>query len=178
MDTRIIKIAIAALSLWYTVQLFVKGSIGSGIGMALVTAVLILVIFRSVRLIWAFWQMRNQKFDKANRILNKINPDKLFKKQGAYYNFLKGTVELQLGNITPSENFFKKALAQGLRMTHDKAAAKLNLAMIAMSKQRKKEALLLIVEAKRLDKKGMLAKDIKMVEKAMKQPQKVIRQRR
>ena len=82
------------------------------------------------------------------------------------------------GNVTPSEKNYKRALSLGLRMNHDKAAAKLSLAMAAMAKQKKREALTLIAEAKRLDKKGILKKDIKQIEQMIKKPQKVIRQRR
>jgi tetratricopeptide (TPR) repeat protein len=178
MDTRIIKIIIAVASLAYTVYLFVGGHIGSGIGMVFVTAIIGLMLFRSIRLILAFYQMRKQNFVKANKWLDRVNPDKLWKRQQAYHAFLTGSVQLQMNNISPAEKSFKKALNIGLKMSHDKAAAKLNLAMIAMAKQKKREAMTLIAEAKKLDKRGMLKKDIKMVEKAMKKPQKVIRQRR
>lgn len=177
MDTRIIKIAIAAASLGYTIYSFVEGRWGIGITMLLVTAAIVLTIFRSMRLIWAFLQMRQQKFDKAQKIISKVNPDKLFKQQEAYYYYLNGTVEMQMNNIRGGEKMFKKALSIGLRANHDKAGAKLNLAMIAMAKQKKKEAMMLIGEAKKLDTKGVLKNDIKQVEKMMKAPQKVVRQK-
>jgi predicted Zn-dependent protease len=178
MDTRIIKIAVAAAALAYTVYSFINGRWGIGIAMILVTAALVLITFRSMRLIWAFLQLRQQKFDKCSGILAKINPDKLWKSQNAYYHYLQGTVLLQTNNITGSEKMFKKALNIGLRASHDRAGSKLNLAMIAMAKQKKKEAQMLIAEAKKIDTKGVLAADIKQVEKMMKAPPKVIRQQR
>ncbi len=178
MDTRIIKIAIALASLAFTVFLFIDGSWGKGIVMLFPTAFLIFMLFRSVRLIMVFWRMRQQKMDKAKLWLDRVNPDKLWKKQEAYYYFMLGSVELNSNKITKSEKYFKRAISTGLRMDHDKAAAKLNLAMIAMAKQKKREAMTLIAEAKKIDKKGMLKKDIKEVEKMIKKPQKVIRQRR
>ncbi|MCB0760182.1 MAG: DUF2892 domain-containing protein [Flavobacteriales bacterium] len=178
MDTRIIKIAIAAAALGYTVYSFVQGRWGVGIAMLLLTTALVLIILRSIRLIWAFLQMRQQKFDKAAKILNKVNPDKLWTSQAAYFYYLNGTVSMQTNNITGAEKMFKQALAKGLRATYDKAGAKLNLAVIAMAKQKKKEAQLLIAEAKKLDTKGVLKNDIKQVEKMMKAPPKVVRQRR
>jgi tetratricopeptide (TPR) repeat protein len=178
MDTRIIKIAIAVAAAAYSVFLFTKGSIGAGIAMILLTAVIVLFVFRSIRLIWAFFQMRKQDFVKSRKWLARINPDKLWKKQQAYYHFLLGGIEMGEGHINPAEKNYKRALSLGLRMNHDKAAAKLSLAMTAMAKQKKREALILIGEAKKLDKKGMMKKDIKQIEQMIKKPQKVIRQRR
>jgi len=63
---------------------------------------------------------------------------------------------------------FAKALDLGLSMDHDKAMAKLQLAGIALTKRRKREATTLIAEAKKLDKHGMLADQIKMVKQQMK----------
>ena len=178
MDTRIIKIAIAVVALAYSVYLFTRGAIGSGIMMVLLTAIIVVLIFRSIRLIMAFWQMRKQDFMKSRKWLARINPERLWKKSRAYYHFLLGGIEMGEGNVTPSEKNYKRALSLGLRMNHDKAAAKLSLAMAAMAKQKKREALTLIAEAKRLDKKGILKKDIKQIEQMIKKPQKVIRQRR
>ena len=53
-------------------------------------------------------------------------------------------------------------------MDHDKAMAKLQLAGIALTKRRKREATMLITEAKKLDKHGMLKDQIAMVKQQMK----------
>lgn len=177
MDTRIVKGLVALLSLVYTTDLFINGRIGAGIGMLLVSAVLVLVLLRSTRLIMVFFYMRQQKMDKAIVWLDRINPDRLWKKQQGYYYFLRGSIEVNSSSLSQSEKHFKKALSLGLRMNHDKAAAKLNLAVIAASKQRPKEAAILIREAEKLDTKGMLKNDIKEIKRQMKSP-KVIRQRR
>ena len=63
---------------------------------------------------------------------------------------------------------FKKALKLGLSMNHDIAMAKLQLAGIALTKRRKREATTLIAEAKKLDKHGMLKEQIAMVKQQMK----------
>lgn len=178
MDTRFIKIPIALAAIAYTVYLWINLSIGAAIGMTLLSTVIVLFVFRSIRLIIAFFQLRKQRLDKAGVWLNRIKPDTLWKRNQAYYYFLYGSVELNNNSVTQSEKYFKKALSIGLKQSHDKAACYLNLAMIAMAKQRRREATTLIHEAKKLDKRGMLKKDIKMVEKAMKSPQRVIRQRR
>ena len=67
-----------------------------------------------------------------------------------------------------AEKYLKDAVSMGLRQAHDEAAAKLNLAVIASTKRRTREAIMLLNDCKRLDTKGMLTKDIKMVEQAVK----------
>lgn len=178
MDTRIIKIALLAAAFAGTLFLFISGSWGWGILMVLVTAVIAVLTFRSVRLLFAFLQLRRQRFDRVGRILEKMNPDKLWPKSKGYYNFLFGTYLMSNQKITQSESYFRKALKHGMRFDHDKAMVKLNLAGIMMAKQKRKEAQILIKEAKKLDKRGMMAREIKEMEMAMKKPQRIIRQRR
>ena len=62
----------------------------------------------------------------------------------------------------------KKAIQLGLSMTHDLAMAKLSLAGILMQKRRKREASVLLNEAKKLDKHGMLTDQVKMMQQQMK----------
>lgn len=178
MDTRFIKIPIAAAAIIYTVYLFTRGSIGSGISMIFLSAILVLFVFRSARLILAMFRLRKQDFEGALKWLGRVNPEKLWKKQEAYYYFLNGSIDMGTNKIKQGERNYKKALSIGLRMDYDKAAAKMSLAMAAMAQNRRREAINLLNEAKRYDKRGMLKKDIKMIEQAMKKPQKVIRQRR
>jgi hypothetical protein len=71
-------------------------------------------------------------------------------------------------NINQAEKYFKKALSLGLNMKHDIAMAKLQLAGIALSKRRKREATALIGEAKKLDTQNMLAEQIKMLKQQLK----------
>lgn len=176
MDTRIIKVIVALASIAYTVYLYATGHWGSGIGMTFVSIILVLAVMRSVRMIFVFFNLQQQKVDKAKKWLNRINPNHLWKRQQGYYYFLLGSTSMET-NLTEAERHLRKALSIGLRKDHDKAAVKLNLAAIASAKRRMKEAKLLLAEAKKLDKKGMLKSDIKMIEKAMKNPR-VVHQRR
>ena len=129
---------------------------------------------------WAIWQMvegillaflrlRKQDFPGAKKWLDKIkNPEAaLVKKQQGYFHYLHGLMISQT-NITKAEKYFKKAIKLGLSMDQDLAMAKLNLAGIAMTKRRKREAQLLMTEAKKLDKHGMLAEQLKMMKQQMK----------
>jgi hypothetical protein len=71
-------------------------------------------------------------------------------------------------NLTQAEKYFKKAISLGLNMKHDLAMAKLQLAGIAMSKRRKREATALINEAKKLDTQNVLAEQVKMLKQQLK----------
>lgn len=71
-------------------------------------------------------------------------------------------------NMTQAEKYFKKAIKLGLSMDHDLAMAKLNLAGIAMTKRRKREAQMLLKEAKKLDKNGMMSDQIRTMKQQMK----------
>ena len=175
MDTRYIKILFAATSLAYTVYLFIMQSWGAAIGMLFVTAALVLINFRSIRLILALFQLRKQNFAKANTWIDRANPEKMWSKQKGYWHFLNGLVSMQ-ENMNTADKHFRKALKAGLNMDHDKAMAKLNMAVVAAQRQKKREAISLINEAKRLDKRGMMKNEIKQVEQAIKNPR-VMQQR-
>jgi len=88
-------------------------------------------------------------------------------KQQGYYYYLNGLMVSQT-NMNEAEKHFKKAEKLGLSMAADMAMVKLNLAGIAMTKNRKREAELLLVEAKKMDKHNMLDDQIKMMKQQMK----------
>jgi tetratricopeptide (TPR) repeat protein len=165
MDTRIIKSIIAAAAIAFNTYLFVQGRWGWGITLLFATAVLVLVVFRSTRMIMVFYQMRMQRMDKAKTWLNRINPNHLWAKQKGYYYFLLGSADIQTYSLSQSEKNFKAALQYGLRLDHDKAAAYLNLAVISANRRKKREAITLLNEAKKYDSKGYLKNDIKQVSK-------------
>lgn len=117
----------------------------------------------------AFLRLRKQDFPGAKKWLYRIkNPETaLTAKQQGYYWYLHGLM-LSQTNITKAEKYFKKAIKLGLSMDQDLAMAKLNLAGIAMTKRRKREATTLLTEAKKLDKHGMLKEQITMMKQQMK----------
>tara|TARA_R110001583_G_scaffold163350_1_gene315461 strand:+ start:6760 stop:7275 length:516 start_codon:yes stop_codon:yes gene_type:complete len=169
MFNKFIKLVIAAgISIWAIFQ-FVEGNIMNGISLLLFAGIFVLFYFKNEFILLAFWQLRKQNFAGASKWLTYIkNPSSaLVKKQEGYYNFLQGIMVSQT-NLTQAEKFFKKALSLGLSMKHDIAMAKLQLAGIAMSKRRKREATMLINEAKKLDTQKVLAEQIKMMKNQMK----------
>ena len=164
-----IKLVIAAGILVWSVFQFVDGNIMNGISLVLFASIFVLLYFKNEFILLAFLQLRKQNFTGAGKWLSYIkNPSSaLIQKQEGYYNFLHGILVSQT-NLTQAEKFFKKALNLGLSMKHDMAMAKLQLAGIAMSKRRKREATMLITEAKKLDSQGVLKDQIKMLKNQMK----------
>ena len=164
---RLLKILLAAASAAYTVHLFTVGYTGAGIGMIILTILLTLISLRSMRLVMAFVYLRQQKMEDAKKWLARVRVNHLWAKQRGYYFFLMGSLSMEQ-NMNEAEKLLKQALSLGLKHKHDQAAAKLNLAVVASARRKVGEATKLLNECKRLDEKGMLANDIKMVENAIK----------
>ena len=169
MFNKYIKLVIATAIIVWAVFEFTKGHIGNGISLILLSGVFIFFYFKNEFILLAFLRLRKQDFPGAQKWLNYIkNPSSaLVRKQEGYYNFLHGLLVSQT-NLSQAEKFFKKALSLGLSMNHDIAMAKLQLAGVAMTKRRKREATNLIAEAKKLDKHGMLTEQIRMMKDQMK----------
>ena len=164
-----IKLVIAFLIVAYAIYEFTEGYIGNGIMYILLALILIFLYFKNEFILLAFLKLRKQDFEGAKKWLNKIkNPSSaLVKKQEGYYNYLHGIMVAQT-DMNAAEKYFKKAVGLGLSMDHDLAMAKLNLAGIAFSKRRPQEAQKLLAEAQKLDKRDMLADQIKMFKQQMK----------
>ncbi len=164
-----IKLVLAVLIIVAAIWQFIEGNIGNGIALILLSGIFIFLYFKNEMILMAFLRLRKQDFPGAKKWLDKIrDPEKaLVRKQQGYYWYLHGLMVSQT-NITQAEKFFKRALKLGLSMDHDMAMAKLNLAGIAMTKRRKREATMLLNEAKKLDKHGMMNDQIRMMKEQMK----------
>ncbi len=164
-----IKLVIAAIIIGVAVWQMIEGYIGNGIMLILLSAIFVFLYFKNELILLAFLRLRKQDFDGARKWLDKIkNPESaLTTKQQGYYNYLLG-IMLSQTNITQAEKYLKKAIKLGLSMNQDLAVAKLNLAGIAMTKRRKREAQILLTEAKKLDKHNMLKDQITMMKQQMK----------
>ena len=156
---------VLALSIWQ----FVEGNIGNGIFLFLLAGIFVFLYLKNEMILMAFLRLRKQDFEGAKKWLDKIKDPEtaLTQKQQGYYWYLHGLMVSQT-NITQAEKYFKKAIRLGLSMNQDLAMAKLNLAGIAMTKRRKREAQILLAEAKKLDKHKMLDEQIKMMKQQMK----------
>jgi hypothetical protein len=164
-----IKLIIALGIIAYAVWQFIEGYIGNGIMLILLSSIFIFLYYKNEFILLAFLKLRKQDFVGTKKWLDYIkHPETaLVKKQQGYFNYLHGIMSSQT-NLTQAEKYFKKALSLGLSMDHDLAMAKLSLAGISMQKRRKREATTLLAEAKKLDKRGMLAEQIKMMKQQMK----------
>ncbi|MBE7629119.1 hypothetical protein [Tenacibaculum piscium] len=163
-----IKLIIAGvISLWGIYE-FAQVHIMNGISILLLAGIFVFFYFKNEFILLAFMQLRKQNFEGTKKWLAYIkNPSTaLIQKQEGYFNYLQG-IMLSQTNITQAEKFLKKAVKLGLAMDHDLAMAKLQLAGIAMTKRRKREATILMNEAKKLDKHGMLKEQMQMMKKQM-----------
>lgn len=169
MFNKYIKLGLAVIIVGWSIFEFTLGHIGNGISLVLLAGVFVFFYFKNEMILMAFLRMRKQDFAGANKWLDRIkNPSSaLIKKQEGYYNFMKGIMTSQT-NLNESEKYLKNALKMGLSMKHDQAMAKLQLAGIAMTKRRKREATMLLNEAKQLDKYNMLADQIKLFKEQLK----------
>lgn len=169
MFNKVFKLVLSFLIFGFSIYQFTIDNIGNGIALMFLSLIFILLYFKNEILIIAFLRMRKQDFDGTEKWLLKIkNPEtSLIKKQVGYYNYLLGIVYSQR-NLTMAEKYFKKAISFGLNMNQDLAMAKLSLAGILMQKRRKREAIMLLNQAKKLDKHGILTQQVKMMQTQMK----------
>ncbi|WP_290699861.1 DUF2892 domain-containing protein [Lacinutrix sp.] len=172
MYNKVFKLIIAGLILATAVWQFTEGGIGNGIMLIFLALIFVFLYFKNEFILLAFLKLRKQDFPGAQKWLNKIkNPEAaLVTKQQGYFNYLQGIMVSQT-DMNLAEKYFKKAVGLGLSMDQDMAMAKLNLAGIAFSKRKKQEASILINEAQKLDKQGMLKEQIKEMKANMKRAQ-------
>jgi hypothetical protein len=164
-----IKLILAGLISTWSIYQFSQVNIMNGISILLLAGLFVLFYFKNEFILLAFLQLRKQNFEGTKKWLDYIkNPETaLTTKQQGYYNYLHG-IMLSQTNMTQAEKFLRKAVKLGLSMDHDLAMAKLQLAGIAMTKRRKREATNLMAEAKKLDKQGMLKDQMQMMKQQMK----------
>ena len=165
----IIRCIVAALTLGFNTYLFYTGSWGWGIFMIFISALVVLSFFRNENMILALNQMRTGNTDKALKYINRItHPQFMPRKQHAYILFLQAVMGAQqTGMASNSENKLRKAIGLGLRKPEDNAMARMHLAGICAQTGRKKEALSLLSEAKKLDNTGMMKDQIRTMQQQL-----------
>ena len=113
MFNKYIKIVLSLLIFALSIQQFIDGAVGStgnGIMLILLSLVFVFLFFRNEFLLLAFFQLRKQNLDGANRWLIRIKNPKsaLTTKQQGYYNYLKGLIISQ-ENMNQAEKYFRMA---------------------------------------------------------------------
>lgn len=161
----IIRCLLAVGMLGSTVALFYTGYWGWGITLILPTVIVGFSFFRNEKMILALNAMRTGDTDKAKNYVNRISaPQFLPKKQHAYVLFLKAVLNTQELGFAQSEGLLRKAMTMGLRTGQDNAVARMHLAGICAQTGRKKEAVTLLAEAKKLDSSGMMKDQINQMQ--------------
>lgn len=164
----IFRAILASLIFAWAVYEYALVNIGNGIFFTILAGLVLGTIWLNEVILLSFLAIRKQNFAKAEKRLNWIKrPELMIKGQQAYYYYLKGMILSQSGNMSKAESVLKKALSMGLRMKHDRAMVKLNLAGIAAQKRRKREALNWLSQAKKDDDRKMLAEQIKMLKQQL-----------
>lgn len=163
-----VRMILAFALLGVSVALMVFSHWAWGILVLLLAIVVAVTFFFNENMLIAQFYLRKENMDKAKRFLDRIThyETQLIKAQHGYYHLLIGLIESRKSPLQ-SEKYFKKALSLGMQMDHNIALAKLSLAGIAMSKRNKREATLLLQEAKKADKNKLLAEQIKMMKDQM-----------
>ena len=169
MFNKFIKLILAFILLIYSIYQFIENYIGNGIFFIFLSLIFILLYFKNEIIFLAFLRLRKQDFEGTKKWLSRIkNPESsLVKKQQGYFYYLHGILNSQT-NLTIAEKNFKKAISLGLSFNHDLAMAKMSLAGISMQKRRKREAVMLLAEAKKLDTQGMLSGQMKLMQQQLK----------
>jgi hypothetical protein len=164
----IIRILLFTLTAGSTFWLFYEGYWGWGITMILPLAIIGFSFFRNENMILAVNQMRLGDTEKAKKYINRIKqPQYLPKKQHAYVLFLKAVLNTQELGFAQSEQMLRKAISMGLRTGQDNAVARMHLAGICAQTGRRKEAVQLLAEAKKLDSSGMMKDQINLMQKQL-----------
>jgi len=169
MIRKYVRLIIAGILFLGSILLFIQAIIGYGVLAVLVSGIFVLFHFKNEKNLIAFYFVRKNKFAKAEGILSKIkHPENMIKGQEAYFYYLSGLVDAQSNRASQGEKNFKKALEIGLRVTTDRAVARLNLSGICLSKRNKKLAKYHLQECKKLDKHKALTSQIREIEGMMK----------
>lgn len=89
----------------------------------------------------ALKQLRKEEYDEAERVVNlNVQPDRLDKKDRAYYLFIKGFVAREKGQMEEAKIFLEESLQGGIKNQNDIAMAILALTDMEMVKQNKRAA--------------------------------------
>lgn len=164
-----LKLVLTGLLITGGIYAITEREVGLGVFLILLSILPLVFFVRNEFILLSFWFLRKQELPTANKWINKINnpESQLIKQQMGYFYYMKGLTQGQ-EKVSETEKMMKKALKHGLTFSHDRAMANLNLAGVAMSKGKKKEAEIHLKAAKKDDEQGMLTEQIKEMRSQMK----------
>lgn len=164
MHSPIVRLILTIIALYFSWNAYSDGNIQSALLYLLAVGLIIWGYFKNGTVYLAFNQIKNQNFDKAELLLNKVNsPENLKKQQQAYYHFTKGYIDLNKSDNNSSLNHFKKSIELGLRTENDKAVALLNIVSIELEQKNFEEAKSLLNEIQNLNYKDSLTPEIEKI---------------
>lgn len=138
-------------------------------------SLLILTSIASFILLWGYFRrgsvplalsrLRNEEYKEAEAILNHTTqPDKLEKKQKAYYLYVKGFIAREKDQYEEARIYLEESLNEGVRNQNDIAMALLALADMEMVRNNKRKALEYFSQLKGLKVKPALMPSIRKMQ--------------
>jgi tetratricopeptide (TPR) repeat protein len=115
--------------------------------------------------------LQDSDFDKAEKMLNLTpNPNWLYSTNKAYFYMLKGSIAIARKDVNEGERYLKMAEAVEVPSDNERAMLQIQLAQIALSKQRFQEAKIHYKKAKGLKiSEGPLKDQFRQLEQAINQ---------
>lgn len=155
----LVDVIVAILCFYYGYQMIA--------GLLLLSAALIAWgLFRNGTILLAGRAMKQQKLEKAARLLNEIRyPERLSRAQRSMYYFYRGALDLHAEQLETAKEAFRQALDIGLRTETDQAAAYINLGVIAVKEGDKKKARAMLKKVKELKYRPYLRSSIAILER-------------
>lgn len=121
--------------------------------------------FRESTIPLSLTALRNNDYIKAEKFLSDIiHPERLSKKNRAYFYFCKAMIERENDNFDEATPLFKLALGEGLKNENDRAVALLALTDIEMVKGNKEIAKEYFLQIKGLKVKPLLMPSIRKMQ--------------
>lgn len=166
-----IRIALIVLSIVGGIALWVSFGFWYGFFFVLIGVILLLGLIFLGTVGPAAQALQDSDFDKAEKMLNLTpNPKWLYSTNKAYYYMLKGSVAIARKDVSEGERYLKMAEEVEVPSDNERAMLQIQLAQIALSKGRVKEARIHFKKAKGLKiSEGPLKDQFRQLELAMNQ---------
>lgn len=138
-------------------------------------SLLTIACLASVFLLWGYFRkgsvslalarLRNEEYKEAEAIIEQTTrPEKLDKKQRAYYLFVKGFIAREKDQYEEARILLEESLNEGIRNQNDIAMALLALTDMEMVKKNRKQAEDYFVQMKGLKVKPSLMPDVRKMQ--------------
>lgn len=132
---------------------------------SIISVILLYGYFRKGSVHLALSRLRNEEYTEAERILEQTSrPERLDKKQKAYYLFVKGFIAREKNQFNEAKIFLEESLQEGIRSQNDIAMALLALTDMEMVKKNRSKAREYFLQMKDLKVKPSLMPSIRKMQ--------------